>query len=63
MVNRCAEETSPYLQQHADKPVDWQPWSPAALEQTRRENRPILLSIGYSACRRALSLPAQQPAR
>jgi uncharacterized protein YyaL (SSP411 family) len=48
--NRLADETSPYLLQHADNPVDWQPWSAAALTQARTENQPILLSIGYSAC-------------
>jgi hypothetical protein len=50
MPNRLAQESSPYLLQHADNPVDWQPWGEAALEQARREDRPILLSIGYSAC-------------
>ena len=48
--NRLAAETSPYLLQHAGNPVDWYPWGPEALERARRENRPILLSIGYSAC-------------
>jgi len=48
--NRLADETSPYLQQHADNPVDWYPWGEEALEKARRENKPILLSIGYSAC-------------
>ncbi len=50
MSNRLAGETSPYLQQHADNPVDWYPWGEEALAQARRENKPILLSIGYSAC-------------
>ncbi len=50
MANRLAQETSPYLQEHADNPVDWYPWGPEALERARREDRPILLSIGYSAC-------------
>ncbi|HEX2567328.1 MAG TPA: thioredoxin domain-containing protein [Burkholderiales bacterium] len=50
MPNRLALETSPYLQQHANNPVDWYPWGPEALERARREDRPILLSIGYSAC-------------
>jgi uncharacterized protein len=50
MANRLAAETSPYLQQHAENPVDWYPWGPEALERARREDRPILLSIGYSAC-------------
>jgi uncharacterized protein YyaL (SSP411 family) len=50
MPNRLANETSPYLHQHADNPVDWYPWSPEALERARVENKPILLSIGYAAC-------------
>jgi hypothetical protein len=50
MANRLAHETSPYLQQHADNPVDWHPWSEEALARARAEDRPILLSIGYSAC-------------
>jgi len=49
-TNALAHETSPYLLQHADNPVDWQPWGPEALDRARREDRPILLSIGYSAC-------------
>ena len=48
--NRLAGETSPYLLQHADNPVDWYPWGPEALERARAEDKPILLSIGYSAC-------------
>jgi uncharacterized protein len=50
MPNRLAQETSPYLQQHADNPVDWYPWGEEALAKSRTENKPILLSIGYSAC-------------
>jgi uncharacterized protein YyaL (SSP411 family) len=50
MSNRLAAETSPYLLQHAANPVHWQPWDEAALAQARREDKPILLSIGYSAC-------------
>ena len=50
MPNRLATETSPYLQQHANNPVDWYPWGEEALERARREEKPILLSIGYSAC-------------
>ena len=50
VANRLANETSPYLQQHADNPVDWYPWGPEALERAKREERPILLSVGYSAC-------------
>ncbi|MCC6899573.1 MAG: DUF255 domain-containing protein [Polyangiaceae bacterium] len=48
--NRLIAETSPYLLQHAHNPVDWYPWGPEALERARREDRPILLSIGYAAC-------------
>ena len=48
--NHLAAETSPYLLQHADNPVDWYPWGEAALATAKRENKPILLSIGYSAC-------------
>ena len=48
--NALANETSPYLLQHADNPVDWQPWGPEALDRARMEDKPILLSIGYSAC-------------
>lgn len=48
--NRLLNETSPYLQQHAYNPVDWYPWGPEALDAARREDKPILLSIGYSAC-------------
>ena len=50
MPNRLANETSPYLRQHAGNPVDWYPWGPEALERSRSENKPILLSIGYAAC-------------
>src|SRR5438270_5633331 len=50
MANRLAKETSPYLLEHADNPVDWYPWSAEALAQARTQNKPILLSIGYSAC-------------
>lgn len=49
-ANRLAQETSPYLKQHAHNPVDWYPWGPEALERARRENKPIFLSIGYAAC-------------
>jgi uncharacterized protein YyaL (SSP411 family) len=49
-MNRLAEETSPYLLQHADNPVDWYPWGEEALARARAEDKPILLSIGYSAC-------------
>jgi len=49
-ANRLAQETSPYLLQHAHNPVDWYPWGPEALERARREDRPIFLSVGYSAC-------------
>jgi uncharacterized protein YyaL (SSP411 family) len=50
MPNRLATETSPYLQQHAENPVDWYPWGEEALERARKEDKPILLSVGYSAC-------------
>jgi uncharacterized protein len=48
--NRLIHEKSPYLLQHADNPVDWYPWGPEAFEKARREDKPILLSIGYSTC-------------
>jgi uncharacterized protein YyaL (SSP411 family) len=48
--NRLSEATSPYLLQHAENPVDWHPWGPEALELAAAEDKPILLSIGYSAC-------------
>ncbi len=50
MANRLAHETSPYLLQHKDNPVDWYPWGEEALSRAREEDRPLLLSIGYSAC-------------
>jgi uncharacterized protein YyaL (SSP411 family) len=50
MPNHLAGETSPYLLQHKDNPVDWHPWGEAALERSREDDKPILLSIGYSAC-------------
>ncbi|WP_430377130.1 thioredoxin domain-containing protein [Streptomyces sp. B1-3] len=50
MPNRLAHETSPYLLQHADNPVDWWPWSAEAFEEARRENKPVLLSVGYASC-------------
>jgi uncharacterized protein YyaL (SSP411 family) len=50
MANLLARETSPYLLQHKDNPVDWRPWGPEALGQAASEDRPIMLSIGYSAC-------------
>jgi uncharacterized protein len=50
MPNRLAEETSPYLLQHQNNPVDWYPWGPEALGRAREEDKPILLSVGYSAC-------------
>jgi uncharacterized protein len=48
--NRLGRETSPYLRQHARNPVDWYPWGKEALERARAENKPLLLSVGYSAC-------------
>ncbi|MBV8527531.1 MAG: thioredoxin domain-containing protein [Candidatus Dormibacteraeota bacterium] len=50
MANRLAGETSPYLQQHKDNPVDWYPWGDEAFARARAEDRPVLLSIGYSSC-------------
>jgi uncharacterized protein YyaL (SSP411 family) len=49
-TRRLASEPSPYLRQHADNPVDWYPWGPEALARARAEDKPILLSVGYSAC-------------
>src|SRR5436190_3348597 len=48
--NRLARETSPYLLQHKHNPVDWWPWGTEALAEAKRSNKPILLSVGYSAC-------------
>ncbi|MDD7937699.1 thioredoxin domain-containing protein [Actinomycetospora lutea] len=50
MANRLAGSTSPYLRQHADNPIDWQPWSTAAFAEARRREVPVLLSVGYAAC-------------
>ena len=50
MPNRLAQETSPYLRQHADNPVDWYPWGEEAFTRAREQDKPILLSVGYSAC-------------
>ena len=50
MPNHLANESSPYLLQHVNNPVDWYPWGPAALERSKKQNKPIFLSIGYSAC-------------
>lgn len=50
MSNRLADESSPYLRQHADNPVDWYPWGEEALQKAKTEDKPIFLSIGYSAC-------------
>src|ERR1700758_2394999 len=49
-MNQLARETSPYLLQHADNPVDWQPWGEEALGRARAEAKPLLVSIGYAAC-------------
>ena len=49
-MNHLSGETSPYLRQHADNPVEWFPWREDAFEQARERNVPILLSVGYSAC-------------
>ena len=48
--NRLAETSSPYLLQHANNPVDWYPWGADALQRAKEEDKPIFLSIGYSAC-------------
>ena len=50
MSNRLAKETSPYLLQHSSNPVDWYPWKDEVLSRAQKENKPILLSIGYSTC-------------
>ena len=49
-INRLFKETSPYLKQHENNPVDWYPWTKEALDKAKKEKKPILLSIGYSAC-------------
>ncbi|HMP16095.1 MAG TPA: DUF255 domain-containing protein, partial [Gemmatales bacterium] len=49
-MNHLAHETSLYLRQHASNPVEWYPWGPAALERAKALDKPIFLSIGYSAC-------------
>ena len=48
--NHLADQTSPYLLQHAHNPVDWYPWGPEAIEKSRRDEKPVFLSIGYAAC-------------
>src|SRR5512135_1797723 len=50
MANRLSKETSPYLRQHAENPVDWYPWGEEALAESKRTGKPILLSVGYAAC-------------
>ena len=50
MPNRLADETSPYLLQHKDNPVAWEPWGEQALTRARDEDKPLLVSIGYSSC-------------
>ena len=50
MSNRLSHETSPYLLQHQDNPVDWYPWGQEALQKAKAEDKPVLLSVGYSAC-------------
>ncbi len=49
-MNRLADETSPYLRQHKDNPVDWYPWGDEAFDKARAEDKPVLLSVGYAAC-------------
>ena len=62
MANRLALETSPYLLQHANNPVDWYAWGPEALARARGENKPILLSIGYAACHQKHTIDVQTSA-
>ena len=50
MPNRLQHETSPYLRQHADHPVDWYPWGEEAFTAAKEQDKPLLLSIGYAAC-------------
>nr|WP_246031491.1 DUF255 domain-containing protein [Salibacterium salarium] len=50
MANRLIHEKSPYLLQHAHNPVDWYPWGEEAFEKAKRENKPVMVSIGYSTC-------------
>ncbi len=50
MLNRLASESSPYLLQHADNPVDWYPWGEDAFQKAREEEKPVFLSIGYATC-------------
>ena len=50
MSNRLKDETSPYLLQHKDNPVEWYPWGNEAFERAKKEDKPVFLSIGYSAC-------------
>ena len=50
MANRLIKEQSPYLLQHAHNPVDWYPWGDEAFDKAKAENKPLLVSIGYSAC-------------
>src|SRR5687767_13492442 len=50
MANQLADQTSPYLLQHKDNPVDWHPWGGAAFELAREGDKPLLISIGYAAC-------------
>lgn len=54
-TNKLADELSPYLQQHKNNPVEWYPWSEEAFEKAKTENKPVLLSIGYSTCTGATS--------
>ena len=50
MSNQLKNESSPYLQQHANNPVDWYPWKKEALEKAKKERKPIFLSVGYASC-------------
>ena len=49
-MNHLADETSPYLRQHAENPVEWHPWGDAAFTRAKEEDKPIFLSIGYASC-------------
>lgn len=50
LLNQLADSKSPYLRQHADNPVDWYEWGPEALNKAKKENKPLIISIGYAAC-------------
>jgi len=58
IMNRLADETSPYLRQHRDNPVDWFPWGAEAFAEAKARNVPVLLSVGYSSCHWCHMMPA-----